>query len=99
MNSFAELVRQDRRLVILRLLAEDPDYAVNDRVLQTCLDHLGHGVALDVVQADLAWLKNRGLVTVGHVEVHILVATLTSRGLDVARGVSTVPGVKRPRPA
>ena len=97
MNSFPELVNADRRLVILRILEEDEGYSLNESVIQSVLDALGHSVSRDRVRTDLQWLKEQGLVTVAEV-VSVLVATLTARGADAATGRAIVPGVKRPRP-
>ena len=95
--SFAELKTQDIRLVILRCLCEDPSYTLNESILQSMLDALGHGVSRDRVRTELAWLAEQGLLTTNDV-VGVQVATLTARGCDVACGKATQPGVKRPRP-
>jgi len=49
------------------------------------------------VRTDLAWLAEQGLLqtaTTGDVTM----ATLLTRGVDVAAGRAVVPGVKRPLP-
>lgn len=94
---FDELIESDRRLVILRTLEEDPGYTMNESVIQTCLEAIGHSVSRDRVRTDLEWLREQGLVTLADV-VSVKVAKLTGRGADVACGRATVPGVKRPRP-
>lgn len=97
MSSFARLVEEDRRLMILRLLAEDPGYQLNVYVLRPALQAVGHTVSHDRVEADLAWLAEQGLVTVGK-SSDVTVGRLTARGADVAKGLATVPGVKHPEP-
>jgi Fe2+ or Zn2+ uptake regulation protein len=97
MSSFAELIAADMRLVVLRCLAEDPGYDLNESMLQSMLEAMAHNVSRDRVRTELAWLAEQGLVTVNTV-MNIVVATLTARGADVAAGRSIVPGVKRPRP-
>lgn len=97
MNAFERLLEADRRLMVLRLLAQDPGYRLNVYVLRPALDAVGHTVSMDKVETDLAWLAEQGLVTVGHAE-GVTVATLTLRGADVGAGRATVPGVKRPEP-
>jgi len=95
----AEVFSQDRRLVILRLLAEDLDHKLNTSVLQDALDLIGHGCSRDCVETECAWLEEQGLVAVekvGNGET-VTVVHLTGRGQDVAEGRATVPGVKRPR--
>ena len=97
MTTFNELIDSDRRLVILRILEEDAGYSMNESLIQSFLEALGHTVSRDRVRTDLQWLQEQGLVTIEEV-VSVQVATLTPRGSDVACGRVTVPGVKRPRP-
>lgn len=97
MKTFAEHLSADRRLVILRLLEQAPDYRGNAMLLQSALSGFGHAVGMDRLMTDLHWLREQGLVeldTVGG----IALARLTQRGLDVAEGRSIVPGVARPGP-
>lgn len=97
MNAFGDLVEADRRLVILRCLNEDPGYSLNESVLESMLDALGHNVSRDRIRTDLGWLREQGLVEINEV-VNVQVAKVTCRGIDVATGKATVPGIKRPRP-
>lgn len=95
MNEFAQFLREDQRLVILRVLAELPSYKTNSSMLVTLLDRFGHTPTRDQVKTELLWLAEQALVTVEDVS-DILVATLTERGADVAKGRARVPGVKKP---
>ena len=97
-KSFAERLREDRRLVLLRLLAEQRGYRANSSVLHMGLEHLGVVASRDDVRTDLAWLAEQGLVTTADAVPGVTVATLTSRGGDVANGSAYVPGVSRPSP-
>ncbi|MGE4406056.1 ArsR family transcriptional regulator [Pseudomonas sp.] len=96
-HNFADLVASDIRLVILRALAEDPGYSMNDSVLQSVLAVFGHCISRDRVRTELRWLQEQNLVTIQEVTT-VLVARLTSRGADVASGAARVDGVKRPSP-
>jgi hypothetical protein len=96
MSNFADYQSADRRLVILRGLAECVQYCANSYLLQRYCDAVGHVVSHDRLAQDLAWLKEQGLVTLGSAEV--ATATLTARGLDVATGRAVVPGVQKPQP-
>ncbi|MDX9863094.1 MAG: ArsR family transcriptional regulator [Rhodospirillales bacterium] len=98
MKTFAELVTQDRRLAILHILAADPGYSVNDSVMQTALESIGHTASRDQIRTDFAWLAEQGLVKCEVVHETIHVARLTARGGEVEAGRATVPGVKRPSP-
>jgi hypothetical protein len=95
--SFSALLTADRRLVILRLLACAPEYALNDFVLREGLASAGHAVSADQLATELAWLAEQGLATLGAV-ADMTVARLTGRGADVASGRAVTPGVKRPEP-
>lgn len=96
-TGFAEHLAADRRLVILRLLDQAPDYRGNAFLLQTALSGFGHAVGMDRLSTDLAWLAEQGLVTLDQV-AGVTIAAATQRGVDVARGRAVVPGVARPHP-
>lgn len=97
MMTFAELLTEDMRLVVLKALAEDAGYEHNENILQTILDQFGHRISRDRLRTELAWLEEQGLVQVREV-MDCRIAALTGRGADVAAGAATIPGVKRPRP-
>lgn len=98
MSGFAAILAEDRRLTILRTLAEDHDYSVNDFVLKRALAQLGHDVSRDVLRGDLAWLQDQRLLRVKQMDDGaIWVAIATEDGVDVARG-RPHPGVARPAP-
>lgn len=94
---FSEFETQHQRLTILQVLEKDSDYSHNEHVLQQALAMVGHKVSTDKLRTMLTWLSEQGLVkldTVGSV----MVSRLTTRGLDVAQGTTTTPGIARPRP-
>lgn len=97
MSRYQKMVTEDRKLAILKLLAEDSDYAVNDGILQDALGLYGHSVSKDRLASDLDWLEEQELVEVEHV-LNMRIAKLTQRGLDVSKGKAVVSGVKRPSP-
>ncbi len=94
-SKFSSFLAEDRRLVILRVLADMPAYRTNSFLLNTLLAQWGHEPSTDQVKGDVAWLQEQGLVTYDDVE-GVYVTTLTTRGADVAAGRAVVPGVKRP---
>ena len=96
-RTFAELQAENRRCAFLRFLAEDADYAMNTRLLQSALAAVGHGVSRDRVTGAAAWREELGLVACEDLG-GIIVVKFTQRGLDVAEGRAIVPGVKRPGP-
>lgn len=97
-TTFAARLREDRRLVLLRLLSEQTAYRANSSVLHAGLHHLGVAASRDDVATDLHWLQDQSLLTVAEVVPGVLVASITGRGKDVAEGHCVVPGVSRPSP-
>ncbi|MGF6098884.1 ArsR family transcriptional regulator [Pseudomonas sp. 18175] len=95
MTPYSDFIRQDVRLVILRLLAEMAAYRANSSVLTMALDSYGHTLSRDQVKTELHWLAEQGALSISDVGP-VLVATLTERGQDIAAGRARVPGIKRP---
>ncbi|MDY0164648.1 hypothetical protein [Desulfobotulus sp.] len=94
---YERLITEDRRLVLLRLLEASEGYTANAYLLTAALPDFGHTVSHDRVCTELGWLAEQGLATVSH-PGGVAVATLTTRGADVAGGRARVAGVKRPLP-
>ena len=97
MSAFADKMRANRRLVILRLLCEADGYDLNSHIIKSALADFGHQPSMDVLHADLFWLAETDLV-VNRLVGETQVAQLTERGKDVAEGRAQVPGVERPGP-
>lgn len=95
--SFATYQEADRRLVILKGLEVAAQYRANAFLLRRYCDAVGHVVSADRIEADLTWLAEMDLLTLDK-SSGVTVATLTARGLDVATGRASVPGVQRPMP-
>lgn len=96
--TYPEIVQAAIRRALLELLAELPDYTLPEGDLAALMHErypyrLG-GVAM---AAQTAWLHQAGLATRLAVGATAIV-TLTARGLDVARGLETMPGVARRAP-
>lgn len=96
--SFQTTVTEDRRLSLLLVLRETPGYSANAFLLRDAIDQIyGHSASIDQVRTDVAWLNEQGLVT-ARTAGDVVLATLTTRGADVASGRAHAPGVKRPMP-
>ena len=95
MTPYSDFIRQDVRLVLLRLLVEMTAYRANSSVLTMALDSYGHSLSRDQVKTELHWLAEQSALTVADVGP-VLVATLTERGQEIAAGRARVPGIKRP---
>lgn len=94
---FDQVETEDRRLVLLRGLDKSAAYRANAYLLRRFAESVGHTASADRIEADIAWLAEQGLVDRQKVD-GVTIATLTTRGQDVASGSATVPGVARPRP-
>jgi hypothetical protein len=94
---FSDYLRQDQRLVVLRILSELPQYRSNSSVMANLLGEFGHHPSRDQVKTELFWLGEQNLIKVEDIG-SVLVVTLTERGADVAAGRASVPGVSKPRP-
>ena len=92
--SFAKAETEHQRRVILDILAQQNDYAQNQIMLKQGLKMVGHTVSADKIVSEFHWLKEQGLVSVDEFG-GFSVATLTQRGLDIAEGASSIPGIAR----
>ncbi|PTS73812.1 hypothetical protein DBR17_17835 [Sphingomonas sp. HMWF008] len=86
------------RLAVLRVLTEAPGYAGNDSVLASAIGALGLTVTRDQLRTQIAWLEEQNLITTVRPTPSLIVAKITERGCDVAKGVAVIPGVQRPSP-
>jgi hypothetical protein len=96
--SYRHTLAEHVRITLLRLLEEAPEHESNNSILADGVALYGLKVARDFVNTELAWLDEQGLIKLERVSSTISVARLTSRGLDVARGRATVPGVRKRGP-
>lgn len=97
-KTYTDILNEDRRLAILRVLAEQPAREMNSSNIDAWLRHTRTpGTRADTMQA-LHWLSGEGLLVLAPVaDVPSLhVATLTAAGLDAAQGRAVYPGVARP---
>lgn len=94
---YRDVLDENQRLNILKSLEEMPGYTANESIVHAVLERYGHQVSRDQVRTHLRWLEEQGLISIDAVG-STQIATATTRGVDVAKGRSTVPGVKRPEP-
>lgn len=102
--TYAERLQATRRLYILRILAEAPAYEANDEILDAMLNGLGAPGARAETRAALRWLAEQSPALCRIEELgegfgpEVLLAALTEAGLDAARGLVEVPGLRKPSP-
>jgi len=92
--SLASIQNKHYRLSILRAL-DALNYTSNDSIIKDSCARFGNQMSTDQVKTQLGWLAEQGLVTLER-QSNYVIATLTSRGQDVAQGISFVDGVQRP---
>lgn len=89
---------EDRRRMVLWFLAYDTDYTLGDQMLITAFELRGKNITSDQLVNTLMWLSEQGFVTIKNIEGERF-ATITDRGLEVARGKSRAAGVRDLRPS
>lgn len=97
-DAFASQFAAAHRRAVLEVLAAQPGSAANDATVVGLLSGLGILISHEEAREHLAWLGERGLVEPHQISDHLLVATLTQRGLDACEGRLQVDGVQRRPP-
>lgn len=97
MNSYRDVMNEDARLVILKALADERDYALNETILDAILDKFGYRESRDWVRTQLRKLEELGAVTIQEAGT-VFIAKLTRAGLDHVDMRSVIEGVRRPSP-
>lgn len=93
--SMDKIIREDARLVILRVLSEQTDRRLNSSLIQTTLENYGITRTRDWVHDEMRRLEEMAAITV--VEVgSVRVACLTQKGADHVERRLVIEGVKRP---
>lgn len=96
--SYSEVVAQDCRLIMLRALAAENDYSLNETILVHALEEFGHRKARGYVRQQLAILEADNEAVTTREAGTVMIATITQRGLDHIEGRAVLDGVKRPSP-
>lgn len=91
--SYFDAVMRDVRLSVLSILSQAPEGSMGIGLLDRVLDEMpSERVARDELEAQVAWLEREKLVTTQRISGVTLVQ-ITQRGIDVASGQLSVPGV------
>jgi len=94
-NAMADAWREDLRLTVLRLLGEAQGMTLNDSLLTKGLHSMGISATRDQVRTEMGWLEQQGTIRC-QVLSGLIVAELTERGSDAAKGLAPIPGISRP---
>ena len=101
MSQFEKIQTAGGRLTILRLLAADANFTINESIIEKGVERFGFGWGRDRIRTELRWLQEQQLVEIedlGEQGANYLIAKLTQRGLDISKGKGHVDGVERPGP-
>lgn len=96
--SYSQHMAEDARLVILRALAKEVDYRLNESLLEKVLDSFGHRATRTFVRDQMRWLEREVQAVTITEAGSVLVATITRRGLDHVERKTIIEGVARPSP-
>ncbi|RXS99018.1 ArsR family transcriptional regulator [Acinetobacter junii] len=94
--SFENHLKEEMRLVLLRLLNELPSYRGNSSTLHSGLEHWGLSFSRDQVKTELYWLKEQGCIEIELDNPDVVVVKLIERGQDVVKNRTRISGIKRP---
>ncbi|UFZ05494.1 hypothetical protein LQG66_04020 [Bradyrhizobium ontarionense] len=92
-----DIIREDARLIILRELHTQTNYALNDNLLQQTLELFGIARSRDWVREELNYLSNVGAISKTAIG-SVVVATLEPKGVEHVERRLVIEGVKRPSP-
>lgn len=95
--SLDQIMREQGRLIILRELAGQPNYSLNETLLTAVLDQFGISRSRDWTRQEMRYLAEIGAATITQAGSE-MIAIATERGLEHVSGRSMLEGVKRPSP-
>ena len=94
--NYQALILKNQRQAILELLRDQNGYSINAAILQSSLNELGMPASGSVVKGLLVWLAEQDFIKLSTDTV--MVATITSSGVDIANGLAQHPDIQRPLP-
>ena len=96
---FSERRNEELRLLILCFLVDQIDYTATDSLIFHWIEEQWMQPAMADVRLALAWLNEEGLVVTQRPggRLGLTMATITERGVDVAKGARIYRGVARKR--
>ncbi|PWR23367.1 hypothetical protein [Zavarzinia compransoris] len=97
MQEIAQAWTAHLRVTLLRVLEGLPERAANESILADAVAAYAIMATRDQIRGQIVWLAEQGLLRTEEIG-GLTLATLTQRGVDVASGRASHPGVKRPSP-
>lgn len=97
-DGFSEHYDETARLTILKALAEQTDFRLNETMIQAALESFAFRRGRDYLRNQLRWLEHSaGAVKLREVGT-VLIAELTEAGMDHVERRRVLEGVRRPSP-
>ena len=94
---YREHATQNARLIILRELASETDYRLNETILGKVLDSFGHAFARSWLREQLQIMETLGAIVLTKAG-STLVAEITRAGIEHVERRTTIDGIARPSP-
>jgi hypothetical protein len=98
-EGYANHYDESARLTILRALADQHDFTLNDSVLASVLRDFGFAKGRDYLRTQLRFLADEAGAILLRETFGSMVAEVTEAGLDHVERRRILSGVKRPGPA
>lgn len=95
MRDFAQIMREEARLILLKALAEQTNETLSSSLLVHVLESYGIFKERSWVHDELAWLADAGAVSIVQAGT-VKIATLTEKGKRHLDRHIAIEGVKRP---
>lgn len=92
-----DIIREEARLIILRELYAQANYALHDGLLQGVLEAWGISRSRDWVREELNWLEDMAAITRSE-QGSVVIAQLAPKGVEHVERRLVIEGVKRPSP-
>lgn len=97
-DGFSDHYDETARLTILKALAEQTDFRLNETMIQAALEIFAIRRGRDYLRNQLRWLEHSaGAVKLREVGT-VLIAELTEAGMDHVERRRVLDGVRRPSP-
>lgn len=97
MVDYKERVAQDAQLTILKELATENSFSLNESILRDVLDTFGINRDREWIRAQLKQLASLDAITV-RMAGSVMIAVLTQSGLDHVNRRTAIDGIKKPSP-
>lgn len=98
MDTYPDHYNQEARLVILKALAEQNDYRLNDSMLLQVMERYAISRGRSYLRSQLNWLRDSASAVRLTEAGTAVIAEITETGLDHVERRQVIDGIKRPSP-